>query len=133
MEITRGDNKDNRISILLNGQVVDITPSGKDFVNIHKTCFYPFDVKNDTIELRNADNGTVTISVNLMSEGVRTQLHFGKPLNSIWVALAGKSYRCESSEEMESDGMGVGRLDEEVSSFLKFKDGQVIQSACVGK
>ena len=64
---------------------------------------------------------------------MRTQLHFGKHLNSIWVALDGNSYRCNSPEEMESEGSGVGRLDEEVSSFLKIKDGQVIQSACVGK
>ena len=133
MEITAGDNKGNQISILQNDQVVDITPSGENFINIHKTCFDSFDVENDIIELRNGGNDGVRISINLISKGVKTQLLFGKNENSIWVALDKDNDRCKSAEEMEAEGMGAGRLDGEISSFIKIRNGEVIQSACVGK
>ena len=122
MEITPGFNKGDQISILQNDQVVDFTPSGENFINIHKTCFNSFDEENDIIELRNGGNNGVRISINLISKGVKTQLLFGKNENLIWVAL---DRRNEDNDSCKSDG--------EISSFIKIRNGEVIQSACVGK
>ena len=110
-------NPGDAISILKNGQVVDITPEQKDFVETHKTCFDSFDVKNDIIELQNGGIHSVTISVNLINGEVTKQLLFGKHANMNWLFIDTGEWCREQDEK---------------ASVVRIQNGIITKSACVG-
>jgi len=131
MEIVPGANKGNAISIVKNHEIFDITPSHDNFINTHETCFYSLDIENDIIELHNGGNDGVEISVNLIFNGMTTQLLFGPNAESTRTAIDGNGFRCKSAEEMKSEGLGDDSLSE-ISQFIRIQNGKIIQSACTG-
>ena len=132
MEIVPGANKGDAISILKNHELFDITPSHDKFINTHETCFYAIDIENDIIELQYGGTDAVQISINLINEGVTTQLLFGPNAKSTWIAIDGNGFRCNLAEDMELESAGVVHVGE-VSQFIRIQNGKIIQSACTGK
>ena len=105
--------------ILRNDQVVDITPGFPNFVNNHQICFDNFDLQNDIFELRHSGgNNGVTISVNLIYQGVTSQLLFGLDADLSSIKIDGDGLKC--------------KINVEASYNLRILNGKIIESECIG-
>ena len=102
-----------------NDQVVDITPGLPNFKTSHKICFENFDQQNDILELRHSGgNDGVTISVNLIYQGVTSQLLFGLKADLTWIKIDGDGLKCKK--------------DVEAAYTLRILNGKIIESECIG-
>ena len=119
IEVIPQGNQGNSILILQNGQVVDITPGLSNFENNHLICFEDFDLQSDIFELRHSGgNNGVTISVNLIYQGVTSQLLFGIQADLTWIKIDGDGLQCKT--------------DVEAAFTLRIKNGKIIESECIG-
>ena len=112
-------NRGNAISILKNDQIVDTTPDQNDFVSTHITCFDSYDLENDIFELRHSGgNNDVSIFVNIVHEGVTSQLLFGSKLDLTWINIDGDDLECLTNKES--------------TNFIRIKNKNIIESQCIG-
>ena len=119
IEVIPQGNEGNSILILRNDQVVDITPGLPNFKTSHKICFENFDQQNDILELRHSGgNDGVTISVNLIYQGVTSQLLFGLKADLTWIKIDGDGLKCKK--------------DVEAAYTLRILNGKIIESECIG-
>ena len=100
-----------------NDEVVSTTPAFSEFDKAQTICFDLFDVEKDIIELRGTGNNGREISINLIDEGVTTQLLFGPNADKPWIYIDDNQIECTS--------------DEESTNVLKIQNGVIIQSACI--
>ena len=118
IEVTPHANKGDEIFILKNHQVIDTTPRLNDFNAAHRTCFNSFLPSDDIIELRNGGNDGVQISIELITNGIKTQLFFGENADLTSVIIDGNNTEC--GEQIEK------------TSAIKINDGAIIESECIG-
>ena len=112
-------NRGNAISIVKNDQIVDTTPDQNDFVSTHITCFDSYDLENDIFEIRHSGgNNGVTIYVNIVHEGITSQLFFGSKMDLSWVTIDGDDLKC--LENIES------------TNSIRIKNRNIIDSQCIG-
>ena len=110
----RGD----AIKILHNDQFVNEIPSG-NFGN-HTHCFESFELMNDIIELQSTGTNGADISINLINNGVASQLNgFGLDANLNFIEIDGDLARC--NQDIES------------ARFLKINNGKILKSQCIGE
>ena len=116
----KGTNRGNAILVLKNDRIVDEIPEHNNFVDVHKTCFDHYDVRNDVFELRHSGgNDGVTIHVNLINKGEVNQLLFGSNANLDWFFIDENLANCHENVE--------------TAPAIKIKDGSIIKSECIGK
>ena len=97
--------------------MVDTTPAHNDFNEAHTTCFDLF-LPSDIIELRNGGNDGVRISIELITNGISTQLFFGQNADLTSVVIDGNNNECGEQTE--------------ILSAVKIHDGRIIESECIG-
>ena len=117
--MTPQGNRGNAVIILKNDVIVDTTPALNDFVASHVTCFDSFDLENDIFELRNGGDNAVVLTINLINRGVSKSLKFGLHTDLIKIAIDRDSLYC--------------RENAEAVSSLRIKNGNVIDSECIGE
>ena len=98
--------------------MVDTTPRLNDFNKAHRTCFDSFLPIRDIIELRNGGNDGVRISLELIYNGMSTQLFFGENADLTSVVIDENNNEC--------------RKQREITSKIKILDGKIIESECTG-
>ena len=98
--------------------MVDTTPRLNDFNEAHRTCFDSFRPTRDIIELRNGGNDGVRISLELIYNGMSTQLFFGENADLTSVVIDENNNEC--------------RKQREITSKIKILDGKIIESECTG-
>ena len=77
-----------------------------------------FDLSRDIYELRNGGKNGVRISLQLIKNGISTQLFFGKNADLTSVVIDGNNNKC--------------REDNEVTTGIRIHDGKIIESKCKG-
>ena len=98
--------------------MVDTTPALNDFIETHRTCFDLFLPSYDIIELRNGGQDGVRISLELIHNGISTQLFFGENADLTSVVIDENNNACGEQDE--------------ITSSIRIYDGRIIDSACIG-